>query len=286
MTSNYMIHAEFEMEKNRKAFLYTTAVCTALLLLFWLITWPKSAIPTPKMEDLIEVNLGNNSEGYGEEQPLIKGEMSPQQDPVPASPQASGAESAAAEDIAANDDTDPEAATVPKAVKADTKKTTPRETTVKPVKNTSTVSTPAPPKPRQPKFTYQGPGSGKGNGAAEDNGFTGQGNNPNGKGDAGDPSGKPDSYGNTPGGRSGGPKVIGNRYIQKSYSFTSNLEKAIVNASVRVSPLGIGTFVKLEKPFPPRAKDYENEIIQYLKKIEFNKSKEESTVIVQFNFKF
>lgn len=284
MTSNYMIHAEFEMEKNRKAFLYTTAVCTALLLLFWLITWPKSAIPTPKMEDLIEVNLGNNSEGYGEEQPLIKGEMSPQQDPVPATPQASGAESAAAEDIAANDDTDPEAATVPKAVKADTKKTTPRETTVKPVKNTSTVSTPAPPKPRQPKFTYQGPGSGKGNGAAEDNGFTGQGNNPNGKGDAGDPSGKPDSYGNTPGGRSGGPKVFGNRKIIKYYSFTGDLDKATVYAIVKVSPAGTGTFMGFGKNSTTRAQAYANAIIQYLRNVQFDKATEESTVTVQFNF--
>jgi len=280
-----MVHADFESEKNRKALLYTTAVCAALLLICWLITWPQTPVPTPLMQDLIEVNLGNNYEGFGEEQPLIKGEMSPQQDPVPATAPGSANQSSSADDVATNDDNDPEAAAVPKKVNAATRKNGVKETNKTTVKNNSTVIAPTPPKPRQPKYAYQGPGNGNGNGANEDNGFTSQGNTPKGKGDAGDPSGKPDSYGNTTGGSSGGPKVIGNRKIIKYYSFTGDLDKATVYALVKVSPSGTGTFMGFGKNSTTRAQAYANAIIQYLRNVQFDKAAEESIVIVQFNFK-
>jgi hypothetical protein len=66
------------------------------------------------------------------------------------------------------------------------------------------VVAPPAPKPQKPKLTYNGPGNGTGNGATEDNGYRNQGNKPGGTGDAGDPTGKPDSYGNTPVEKTGG----------------------------------------------------------------------------------
>jgi hypothetical protein len=51
-----------------------------------------------------------------------------------------------------------------------------------------------------------------------------------------------------------------------------------------VSPAGAGTFAGFGKNSTTRAKAYENAIIQYLKNVQFDKSSDESTVTVQFNF--
>jgi hypothetical protein len=77
MTYNVTMQATFEAEKNRKAFTYTVLICGILLLLAFLITWPILQPPPVIAQDLLEINLGNNEEGFGEEQPLIKGEMAP-----------------------------------------------------------------------------------------------------------------------------------------------------------------------------------------------------------------
>src|ERR1700761_4455662 len=81
----------FEIEKNRKALTYTAVICGILLLLALFISWTIPLPPKPVVQDLIEINLGNNAEGYGQVQPLIKGEMSsdaqsPQQQEAKASP--------------------------------------------------------------------------------------------------------------------------------------------------------------------------------------------------------
>ena len=161
-----------------------------------------------------------------------------------------------------------------------------KEPVTNPVKTTSPAPVIMPtPKPQKPKEIYKGSGAGNGNGATEDNGYTSQGNKPGGKGDAGDPSGKPDSYGNHPGGKSGGgPIVRGNRKIITHYSFTGDLPKATIYATVRVSPEGIGTFTGFAKNSSFTSPGYATSIQQYLGKIQFDKSSQESTVTVQFNF--
>lgn len=131
------------------------------------------------------------------------------------------------------------------------------------------------------------PGAGKtgGNNPTEDNGYTMQGNKPGGKGDAGDPNGNKDSYGNNPGGKvGGGPKVIGNRRIIKYYSFTGDLPKATINAYVKVSASGQGTFAGFAKGSTQTDQRYANAIRQYLSNISFNKDSNESTVTVVFYF--
>lgn len=208
------MQSTFEAEKNKKAAAYTLVICAALLIMAFLISWQVLPPTQPVAQDLIEINLGNNEEGFGETQPLIKGEMSPEVEAktppqTVAKANTQDAEEAAQPDDNAEEDAAPVTKTE-KPVKQPNKSITPV------VKQPTKTTTPAPvavqaPKPQKPLATYKGPGNGKGNGADQDNGFTSQGNKPGAKGDAGDPSGKPDSYGNTPGGRTGVSVVRGAR---------------------------------------------------------------------------
>jgi len=286
MNHQVHLHAAFEAEKNKKALTYTLIICGVLLLLAFFISWPIMQVPPPLAQEQWEINLGNNEEGWGVEQPLIKGQMSP----TPPTPtQAQAAAAASREEPSGepepDDNAEEDAAPVTKSIK-----TPPKETPAKPVTQPAKTTSPTPvvaapaPKPQKPKLTYNGPGNGTGNGATEDNGYRYQGNKPGGTGDAGDPSGKPDSYGNTPGGARGGPRVIGNRKIIKYYSFTGDLDKATVYATVKVSPAGTGTFIGFGKNSTTRAQAYANAIINYLRNVQFDKSANESNVTVQFNF--
>lgn len=264
--------ATFESEKNRKAFTYTAIICAVLLLLALLISWKLPETPPPIVQELIEINLGNNDEGYGEVQPLIKGAKAPNIESAEQQ-QSTAAKNQVTDDVKTDDVTDKESAPVTKPVKATTKVPVP-----------ATVIT-ATPKPQKPKIAgYNGPQDGKGNGATEDNGYKYQGNNPNGKGDSGNPNGNPDSYGNTPGGKAGGPRIIGNRTIIKYYAFTGDLPKAVVNAIVKVSPDGKGTFMSFGKGSTTRESRYVTAMANYLKNVEFNKTGSESTITVVFNF--
>ncbi len=292
MHYNNTMSASFEAEKNRKAFTYTAAIIAALLLLaiFW--TWTILPPPPPVVQDLIEINLGNLGEGFGEVQPLVKGEKSPgdepaeQQKPAPAA-----ADNKPAENEQKDDSKDEDAAPAVKPSKVIPKTTTlPKQPSTVTVKNTNPNPVVAPaPKPQKPKIAgYGGPKDGKGNGATEDKGYTYQGNKPGGKGDAGDPNGKPDSYGNTPGGKTAGGALRvskGDRTIVNNYIFMGDLPKATINAVIKVSPDGRGVFVTFDKGSTSSDSRYANAIRGYLPNIQFNKSDHESIVTVPFNFR-
>ncbi len=244
--------------------------------MFVLISWTDNPPSPPVVEDLIEINLGNNEEGFGEEQPLIKGEMSPSQEATVVPKQVAAAQEEPEEKVTPDDNAEEDAAPVTKSVKATPKVTKPT--------TTAPVTVPVP-KPQKPKITYNGPGSGGGNNATEDNGYKSQGNKPGATGDAGDPSGNKDSYGNTPGGKVGGPRVTsGNRKVIRYYSFTAELKKATIYAQIKVSPSGQGTFVKIVKPSTSFDQAYANAISGYLRNMQFDKAADESVVTVQFNF--
>jgi hypothetical protein len=265
----------FESEKNKKAFTYTAIICGVLLLLFFIISWTVKPVTVPVVADLMEINLGNNQDGFGEVQPLIKGERSPSREAIIQPKQTAPAQTVE-EKVQPDDNAEETAAPVNK----------PEKTNPKIKKATEpTPVVPPTPKPQKPKVTYNGPGNGGGNNSTEDNGYKYQGNTPGGKGDNGDPNGNKDSYGNTPGGKVGGPRIIsGNRKIVRYYSFTGELKKATIFASIKVSPSGIGTFLRLVKPSTSLGQEYATAISNYLKKMQFDKSNEESTVTVQFNF--
>ena len=234
--------ATFEAEKNKKAFAYTIVICGTLLLLAFLISWPILQPPIPIAQELLEINLGNNEEGMGEIQPLIKGEMATPQE---VSPPAASNESPKLEEtkeIKPDENAEVNAAPVAKTEKKILKKKIeikPEKKVVKKIKNTPIIAPPSP-KPAKPKLTYNGPGSGKGNGATEDNGYQFQGNKPGGKGDDGDPSGKPDSYGNSPGGKTGvsvtkGVRPLNMRDLRFEDDFNEN---AIVFLDIKYSASG------------------------------------------------
>ena len=50
----------FEVQKNRKAFTYTLLICGVLLLLFIIVRWKVQPPTQPVVQDLIEINLGND----------------------------------------------------------------------------------------------------------------------------------------------------------------------------------------------------------------------------------
>lgn len=268
-------HTDNESERKKKALMYTAIICGAILLMFILISWKVMPVTEPVVMDLMEINLGNNEEGFGEVQPLIRGQKSPSQEAI-ILPKPARAKASEEEKVNPDDNAEANAAAVNKPIKSS------------PKVKTETAPTPvvAPvPKPQKPKITYNGPGTGNGNGATEDNGYKYQGNNPNGKGDAGDPNGHPDSYGKTPGGKIGGPRVTsGNRKIIRYYSFTGELPKATIYAIINVAPSGQGTFIGFDKGSTSRSQAYADAISSYLRNMLFDKAPDQSRVTVQFNF--
>ena len=104
MNYTLFMQATFEAEKNKKAFLYTITICGVLLLLAFIITFPVLKVVTPIAQDLMEINLGNNEEGFGETQPLIKGEMNANAAPEPAKQQVNNTQAAADVNEAEPDD--------------------------------------------------------------------------------------------------------------------------------------------------------------------------------------
>src|SRR5438128_2514868 len=125
-----------------------------ILLLAFLIAWPIGKHAPPIVQELIEINLGNNAEGFGAVQPLIKGPKAPSTEKAE-QPKTAAVKTAVAEETKTDDLADKESAPIKKAV----------EKTVKVEKPAPPVLTPAP-KPQKPKIAgYSGPQNGTGNGA-------------------------------------------------------------------------------------------------------------------------
>jgi outer membrane biosynthesis protein TonB len=207
----HAINHAFEAEKNRKALMYTIIICGLFLLIAILYTWPMQVPAIPASLDLIEINLGNEQEGLGDVQPLVKGERAPDNQSVASHHSVRKVNEEPSQNIKAEESKDETAAPVVKSEKKnETAKIENKEATTKASKNIHPSPivnpNPAPPKPKIP--LYKGGNGTGGNGATEDNGYRNQGYKP-GNGDAGSPNGKPDSYGNSPGGRSGVSVVRG-----------------------------------------------------------------------------
>jgi len=280
--------ASFELEKNRKAFLYTALIIAVLLLIAIFFKWQLPQNPTEIAEDLIEINLGNFDEGMGTIQPLIKGDKAPDNTPAEDNT-ASASNDEPAKEQPVEDNNDEEAAPITKPEKVIKTTTVAKNPTNAPTKvNTIPAVTPTP-KPQKPKMAgYNGANGGNGNGANEDNGYKYQGNKPGGKGDAGDPYGNLDSYGKDKGGKVAGGSLRvskGDRKIVNNYIFMGDLPKATINAVIKVTPEGRGTFITFDKGSTSNDQRYANAIRSYLPNIIFDKADHESVVTVPFNFK-
>ncbi len=275
----------FTRQKNFKALAYTAGICSLLLLCFIFISWESKPPAPPVIEDVLEIeltdeieNLGNNSEGFGEVQPLVKG--APGQD-VPSQNDNNTATANNSEDnnVIPDDNAEADAAPVPKPNIPTAKNTSkPLATVTKP---STPVSKPAP----KPKYTLNANTKGSGNNADRDNGYTMQGNNKNGNGDKGTPTGNPDSYGNKPTGKVSPASVIkGNRKISSFPSFTSDLGRATIYAEIKVDASGNGSFIRTVRPSTSTNPEYASRIRSFLKSIKFNAAAGEDVVTVKFNF--
>lgn len=225
----------FEIQKNKKAFSYTAIICGLLLAIAFLFTWPLQIPPTTIAQDLIEINLGNEHEGLGNVQPLVKGDPAPDVPQQKSAAKFSTVHEAPAKEIRADETDDKDAAPITKPVKTNKKaKNLPKEPVTNPVKKNNPVPVvnpnPAPPKPKI--ALYKGGNGTGGNGAAQDNGYKNQGYKP-GNGDNGSPTGKPDSYGNSPGGKSG-VSVIRGLSGRRPVHFPSMEDEFNENAKVYV----------------------------------------------------
>ncbi|MEO8108563.1 MAG: hypothetical protein ABI594_00955 [Ginsengibacter sp.] len=285
-----LIDHSFESEKNRKAFLYTAGICGIFLIIAIFYTWPLQIPPVPTVQDLIDINLGNDVEGMGDVQPLVKGERAPETQSIQSQQKSAKAADNPTRNIQADDNNDEEAAPVVKAEKPkeDAKDLNKQSTakTTKSVNPSPVISpNPAPPKPKLP--LYKGGNGTGGNGATEDNGYRNQGYKP-GNGDAGSPNGKPDAYGNSPGGRSG-VSVVRGLSNRRPISFPSMQddfnENAKVYVDIKVNAAGRVTEASIARGTTTSNSSLRNIAIEKAKQLKFPVSQndvESGTIL--FNF--
>ncbi|CAN5302983.1 hypothetical protein BH20BAC1_BH20BAC1_17750 [soil metagenome] len=288
-----VIDHSFEGAKNRRALLYTAILCGIFLLIAFLYTWPMLIPPIAQVDDLIEVNLGNDAEGLGDVQPLVKGDPAPETQSISSNQSVARANDVPSKSIQADDNNNEEAAALfKKENKNDNSKEENKESIVKNTRavNPSTVTNPnpSPPKPKVP--LYKGGTGNGGNGAAEDNGFRNQGYKP-GNGDAGTPTGKPDSYGNSPGGRSG-VSVVRGLAGRRPISFPSMQddfnENAKVYVDIKVDASGRVTDASIARGTTTSNSNFRSIAIQKAKQLKFPASQndiESGTILFNFVLK-
>ncbi|MEO6820707.1 MAG: hypothetical protein ABI204_13330, partial [Ginsengibacter sp.] len=271
----HAVHNPFEAEKNKKAMLYTAIVCGLFLILAIFYTWPLQVPPVAIVQDLIDVNLGNESEGFGDVQPLVPGDRAPENQSVPSAAVAIKHHETPSQPISADETGDVNAAQVLKAEKPkEPAKVVNKETAVKPSKsiNPSPIvnPNPTPPKPKAP--VYKGGTGTGGNGADQDNGYRNQGYKPGGTGDAGSPDGKPDAYGDSPGGKSGVSVIRGlsGRRPIHFPSMTDNFnENAKVYVDIKVDASGKVTAASIAKGTTTSNTSLRNIAIEKAKQLKF-----------------
>lgn len=287
------LHHSFEAEKNRKALMYTSIICGLFLIIAIFYTWPMRVPPIPVELDLIDVNLGNEVEGMGDVQPLVPGERAPDNQSVASNQSAKKANEAPSQNIPADESDDEEAAPIVKTEKPKVPaKEINKESSTKSTKNINPSPVvnpnPAPPKPKIPLYKG-GTGTG-GNGAAEDNGYRNQGYQ-KGNGDAGSPDGKPDAYGNSPGGKNG-ISVIRGLSGRRPISFPSMQddfnENAKVYVEIKVNASGKVTSATIARGTTTSNSNLRNIAIEKAKQLKFPTSAsdvESGTILFNFVLK-
>jgi outer membrane biosynthesis protein TonB len=288
----FMSHfTQTESKGNPKAAVISAVAHGAIILILFLIPMAATLNNNPlPVEEGIEVNLGNSDIGFGDVQPLVPDEPAPAVEEQSAPPQQQIAQTVdePEKETSERDDVD-----APVVNKPDKKTTTPTKvinnnppvTKTKPSNTTVTNPTPAPPKP---KAVYSGGTGTGGNNSDTYNNSKNQGI-AGGKGDQGKPNGTAtsDNYDGKGGsGKGSGPRVTkgDRRIVNNYYFFSGELDRATINAIVKVTPEGKGTFVGFGAGSTTQGRDYANAISNYLRSMQFNKADHESTVTVQFVF--
>ncbi len=272
--------------------MYTACICGMFLIIAIFYTWPLQIPPVPQVQDLIDVNLGNDFEGMGNIQPLVKGERAPETQSIQSRQKSVKAADNPSRNIQADDKNDAEAAPVLKneKPKEDAKEVNKESSATAKNINPSPVinPNPAPPKPKLP--LYKGGNGNGGNGATEDNGYKNQGYKP-GNRDAGSPTGKPDAYGNSPGGRSG-VSVVRGLSGRRPISFPSMQddfnENAKVYVDIKVDASGHVTNASIARGTTTSNNSLRNIAIEKAKQLKFPVSQndvESGTILFNFVLK-
>jgi hypothetical protein len=279
----------FEKEKNKQASLITAGIAGAMILAFIFLKWPLPKIEIPPQEAFIEVDLNlpediRTGGGGGGGNPVQAIE---EKGTAYSPPQPGVLEDTKDFETDDKDESSPPvvkpANPKPNITKVNTSTSTVK-TEPKPV-----VTTPAPPKPKAivgKTLT----GGGTGGGTAEDydrSGGSGTGNGVGrGPGSGGGTGGGTGGGNGTGAGTGNGPRrVSGNRVVinPKSMNAGENL-KGKVFAEIRVSPDGIGTFVRATRGSTYTGGEAIEIIREWLRRNRFNKADAESTVVYEFNF--
>jgi hypothetical protein len=290
MSQVYSMNSNVQQDrgKNPKAAAITAIVHVVILFILFVIPMAATLKIDPIVdEEGIEVNLGNSDIGFGDVQPLIPDEPAPavQEQSTPPQEQIAQADEEPEKEVSERDDADAPVVNKPekKTTPVKTPTTNPPVAVTKPAATTVTNPTP---KPAKPKALYGGGTGTGGNNSDTYNDSKNQGVS-GGKGDQGKPVGSANSYnGSGGGGKGSGPRVTrGDRKIVNNYYFFSGeLDRATINAIIKVTPEGRGTFAGFGPGSTTQGRDYANAISNYLKSMQFNKADHESTVTVQFVF--
>ncbi|HVY76649.1 MAG TPA: hypothetical protein VG890_17595 [Puia sp.] len=283
----------FEGRKNRMAALYTFLICLLLGLLFFLVSWTTPFNPPQPVEEGLEVNLGNNDQGLGTDQPYLPGDPSSanQQKYTPPAPVAAAKE--ALKDVE-TDDQNPEDEPVvkkPPVTKPEATKIPEKDLAVKRVKTTKTpVADPVPTPPR-PKAVFQGV-KGTGNGGNDADHYKPGANEgiAGGRGDQGAPGGDPDSKNYKGGGHGSGVAILRGlqgRSMWSKPSFTDDFnENAKVAVDIHIDGAGNVTSAEYQPLGSTTSNPNLKEIaIRKAKQIKFNTGSDESAGTLVFNFK-
>jgi hypothetical protein len=283
--------ASFEARKNSQATLITVVFATLMALLMFLWSWKiAEIIPDPPDEGiLVELNIpdepppppvrnvGGGGGGNDVEAPEKAGTAKP-------SPPDPGTEKDA-KDVA-EDPTEKESPPILKPDKPKPNAPTINENKA-PVKTPPKVE-PLPPAPPRPKATLGRTTTGSGQGGGVATTYDKSGGAGTGYG-VGKGPGTGGGQGNGTGGGRGngvGPQVMsGGRSIVGSYSFEGELDKATIYVEIKVSPDGIGQFLNFARGSSSTNSSYRTAIVSYLRRMKFNRTDHESTVVVRFNFR-
>jgi outer membrane biosynthesis protein TonB len=283
---------EFNARKNRKAGFYTLMICGSLLVLLFLISWnlPAAAIP---QEEGLEVNLGNNDQGLGNDQPFLPNDPSKQDQAKYTPPKTSTPTKEALKDVE-TDDKDPDPAPAvkqPPVSKPDATKIPEKDLTVKTPHKTIQRAVNPTPVPPKPKAVFNGV-KGDGTGGNDADHFKAGGNQgiAGGKGDQGAPGGDPNSTNYTGGGRGNGIAIargLQGRRIVSTPSFTDEFnENAKVAVDIHIDATGKVISAEYQAHGSTTSDAGLKSIA--LKKaylVKFNSGTDESMGTIEFNFR-
>ncbi len=246
-----------EKNYNPKAIAWTVGVHALLLLMFFLVSYTLPADEPIQPELGMEVNLGTDFDGSGDDQPMDIND--PANDAKSAAYKTAAQQSSTAGDMMTTDETDAPVVNNPNTVKNNNRNNT-RVTT--PVKTTQNATDNNTNRTQRPRYVYSGATGTGGNRASENHAGTSEGNT-TGSGDRGVPGGTPgaENYTGNPGTGGGGigHNLGGRNITPRTFSaefreggtvvirVTVNRDGQIVNKVVKSSPSSELTRIAMQK---------------------------------------